>query len=80
MQRKRKENIPRASRIRKGLMVRHDIFNELRIFPDLLEILDVFHHKLNDIVMVGELLRHLQVFGMWTGGTEVIDLSISSSS
>ena len=55
-------------------MVRHDIFNELRIFPDLLEILDVFHYKLNDIIMIRELLRHLQVFGMWTGGAEVIDL------
>lgn len=55
-------------------MVRHDILPELRILPDLLEILDVLHYKLNDIVMVGELLRHLQVFGMWTGGAEVIDL------
>lgn len=55
-------------------MIRLHTVPELLVLPQALEVRNVTHDKLHDVVVVREFLGHLHLFGVGEEGGEVVDL------
>lgn len=55
-------------------MIRLHTVPELLVLPQALEVRNVAHDKLHNVVVVSEFLGHLHLFGVGEEGGEVVDL------